>query len=81
MMSYDPNYKMKYRPEPIGRLTRYTGWGAPPPMVGDPRTPRGFDCWEEHRRRVYEHEIARKNGLVPHEQRRGLWLYRDGERQ
>lgn len=59
-------YKMKYRPEPIIRLTRYVGWHCPPPMVGDP--PREDHTWEDHRRAVYWHMMTVRRQV-------GLWMH------
>lgn len=73
---YDPKYKMKFRPTSPARLRKYED--LPPRMVGDPPE---RSSWEQRCRAVYEYMIALKNGVVPLEQRRGLWLYRDGASQ
>jgi hypothetical protein len=69
---YDPNYKMKFKPTPARRLSKYE---YPIRMAGDPDWGGG---WEGRCRAVYEYMIAIKRGVVPPNERRGLWLHKDG---
>jgi hypothetical protein len=74
-MSYDPKYKLKYRPTSIARLVHYTH--LPPPMVGDPPNCRrwGKDMWDRRCRAIYDDMIARKHGRLPRNEMRGLWFW------
>jgi hypothetical protein len=75
-MTYDPKYKLKYKPTPIARPTHYKH--LPPPMVGDPRPDLGWKCknpWDQRCRTVYEAMIARKHGRLPRNEMRGLWFW------
>lgn len=82
-MAYDPNYKMKHRPPPIARLRKCE---YPPPMVGDPDFQPTVkrkvgqtwqqSIWERRCNALYAYAMALKRGVVPNEERRGLWLWR-----
>lgn len=68
---FDPNYKIKHRVTPIRRLSRYEH--LPPPMVGDP--PGCWRDWSERCRAVYERMMMPRRGIVPPEERKGIWFY------
>jgi hypothetical protein len=71
---YDPNYKLKFRPDPISRLLKRSI--TPLHMVGDPPEARVQD-WDQRMWAVYEHMIAAKNGIIPSSKRKGIWFYAD----
>jgi hypothetical protein len=81
-VAYDPKYKMRYRPAPIGRLCK-SSW--PMRMIGDPevenplRKVRGMthaqSVWHLRCETIYAYMMTLKSGMIPHEDRRGLWMW------
>jgi hypothetical protein len=63
------NYKLKYRPNYAAHLGKYK-WGLP--MTGNPAG-SWTDDWDKRCRLIYAHMMAIKRGVVPDQDRRGLW--------
>jgi hypothetical protein len=60
-------YRMRYRPDPIERLSKPARFGRIP-MVGDPH---GCQTWHSQTFHIYKAMIVAKDRA----QRRGLWLW------
>ena len=83
-VAFDPNYKMKFRPTKVSRLRKME---CPLHMVGDPNYPVPYvrapgmtwqqSVWDRHCRTVYEYAMALKRGVVPNEERNGVWYWRE----
>ena len=71
-------YKMKFRPDPITRLCKFTDFRKPLPMVGHPDEAREARDWDEWCLAVYRANMDAKRGIgavVPRSRRQGLWLW------
>jgi hypothetical protein len=72
-MSFDPKYRMRFKPAPISRLSKYKK--LPPPMTDTPDEARAGVSWEKRCEIIYGYMMAIKHGITPVPSRRGLWFY------
>ncbi len=68
-------YRMRYRPEPIGRLARYLNWARPPPMTDEPPEAHEVYEWEKWEKIVYQWAMDRKHGKRRPVKQVGLWQH------
>jgi hypothetical protein len=71
--TFDPKYKMRYRPASVSRLSKYAR--LPPPMADDPPEAAKARDWDERCHIVYRYMMDLKAGKIPPSRRRGLWMY------